>query len=207
VPANDSNTSRQLEVERKFDVAESTPSPSFEGVDAIVRVGQAETEMLDAVYFDTAAKDLASHRITLRRRTGGGDAGWHLKLPAGTDARTEVRAPLTAALDPPVELLEAVRTILRGQPVSPVARIRNTREFRLLYGVDGVAVAEFCDDHVTAGKGVDGSTATQRWREWELEIVDAAVDAELMDRLCSRLLDAGAQPAGHGSKLARVLGT
>ena len=31
--------------------------------------------------------DLADHHVTLRRRTGGPDAGWHLKLPAGADAQ------------------------------------------------------------------------------------------------------------------------
>ncbi|WP_139811295.1 CHAD domain-containing protein, partial [Mycobacterium avium] len=31
--------------------------------------------------------------------------------------------------------------------------------------------------------------------------------AELLNRLSNRLLDAGAVPAGHGSKLARVLGS
>ena len=41
-------------------------------------------QALDAVYFDTPGKDLARNRITLRRRTGGPDAGWHLKLPEGT---------------------------------------------------------------------------------------------------------------------------
>ena len=86
--------SRYLEVERKFDVDESTQPPSFDGIAEVVRVEHAETQALDAVYFDTPARDLALNRITLRRRTGGQDAGWHLKLPAGPDARTEVRAPL-----------------------------------------------------------------------------------------------------------------
>ena len=200
-------TSRYLEVERKFDVDESTPSPSFSGVNEIVRVEQAETESLDAVYFDTPTRDLASHRITLRRRTGGADAGWHLKLPAGPDARTEVRAPLGTEHDPPAELLDVVLAIVRDRPVSPVARISTTREVQLLHGADDAAIAEFCDDHVSAGQGADGSIAAQRWREWELELVGAAADADLMDKLCSRLLDAGARPAGHGSKLARVLNT
>ena len=35
-------------------------------------------------------QDLAARGITLRRRTGGSDAGWHLKLPAGPDSRTEL---------------------------------------------------------------------------------------------------------------------
>src|ERR1700733_332343 len=86
--------SRYLEVERKFDVDASTPPPSFDGLEGIVRIELAETQSLDAVYFDTDEGDLASNRITLRRRTGGLDAGWHLKLPAGSDARTEVRVPL-----------------------------------------------------------------------------------------------------------------
>ena len=62
-------------------------------------------------------------RITLRRRTGGGDAGCDLKWPAGPDARTEVRAPLGTEHDPPAELLDVVLAIVRDRPVSPVARI------------------------------------------------------------------------------------
>ncbi len=202
-----SGTSRYLEVERKFDVDEATPSPSFSGIDEIVAVEQAETESLDAVYFDTPTRDLASHQITLRRRTGGSDAGWHLKLPAGPDARTEVRAPLGTEHDPPAELLDVVLAIVRDRPVSPVARISTTREVQLLHGADGAALAEFCDDHVSAGQGADGSIAAQRWREWELELVGTAADGDLMEKLCNRLRDAGARPAGHGSKLARVLDT
>ncbi len=81
-----STTARHLEVERKFDVVESTPAPSFDGLASVTRVSQSPAQTLDAVYFDTAGHDLAAHRITLRRRTGGTDAGWHLKLPVGPDA-------------------------------------------------------------------------------------------------------------------------
>jgi CHAD domain-containing protein len=207
MPGDAPNTSRFVEVERKFDVDESTPSPSFAGVDGIARVEQAETASLDAVYFDTPARDLALHRITLRRRTGGGDAGWHLKLPAGPDARTEVRAPLGAEHVPPAELLDVVLAIVRDRPIGPAARISTTREIQLLHGADGAALAEFCDDHVSAGQGADGSIAAQSWREWELELVGTAADGDLMDKLGGRLLDTGARPAGHGSKLARVLDT
>lgn len=41
-----------------------------------------ETFALDAQYYDTESLDLLASRVTLRRRTGGHDAGWHLKLPA-----------------------------------------------------------------------------------------------------------------------------
>ena len=203
------STSRYLEVERKFDADESTRPPSFDGIAEVGRVEHAETQSLDAVYFDTPSRDLAINRVTLRRRTGGLDAGWHLKLPAGPDARTEVRAPLDTSdgTTVPTELLDVVLAIVRDRPVSPVARISTTRQVRLLHGVDDAVLAEFCDDHVTAGQGADGTTNAQRWREWELELVDDGAHSGLMDELCGRLLDAGARPAGHGSKLARVLDT
>ena len=92
--SGDQANSRYLEVERKFEVFESTVSPSFEGLSSVARVERSPAQQLDAVYFDTPAHDLAARRVTLRRRTGGTDAGWHLKLPAGPDTRTEVRVPL-----------------------------------------------------------------------------------------------------------------
>jgi CHAD domain-containing protein len=208
-------TSRFLEVERKFDVGESTSSPSFAGISGVPRAERLPTQELDAVYYDTPARDLASNRITLRRRTGGDDAGWHLKLPAGPDARTEVRAALGTANGDgeddlvPTELLDVVLAIVRDRPVRPVARISTTRQVHHLYDAEDAALAEFCDDQVTASRvpTADGPEVEQRWREWELELTQPAANTELMDKLSDRLLGAGAAPAGHGSKLARVLGT
>jgi CHAD domain-containing protein len=197
--------SRYLEVERKFEVVESTVSPSFEGLSSVSRAERPPSQQLDAVYFDTRGHDLAVHHVTLRRRTGGNDAGWHLKLPAGPDARTEVRAPLGDASDAdavPEELLDVVLAIVRDRPVRPVARITTSRTVDVLYGHDGLALAEFSDDQVTAQAGPDGDE--QRWREWELELAEGA-DRDLLGRLTNRLLDAGAMPADYGSKLARVL--
>lgn len=197
---------RFTEIERKYDVGESAVSPSFEGLAAVARIERSPSQSLDAVYFDTAGHDLAAHRVTLRRRTGGPDEGWHLKLPAGPDARTEVRAPLDAAPDEstvPAELLDVVLAIVRDRPLAPVARIRTQRCVQMLYdaeGPGGSALAEFCDDHVSATAG----ESEQQWREWELELV-GSTDRALLDRLSNRLLDAGAAPAGSGSKLARVL--
>jgi CHAD domain-containing protein len=199
---------RHTEVERKFDVNATAVSPSFDGLAAVTRVEVLPPESLDAVYFDTAGHDLARHKITLRRRTGGTDAGWHLKLPAGPDARTEVRLPLGAGDEEvPTDLLDVVLAIVRDRPLAPVARITTTRHIHLLYGDllsgDQGPIAEFCDDHVSAwAAGGD----EQDWREWELELLGSD-DSGLLDRLSNRLLDAGAVPAGHGSKLARVLAT
>lgn len=201
-------TSRYTETERKFDVVETTVTPSFDGLSAVGRVERSPSQDLAAVYFDTPAQDLARRRITLRRRTGGTDAGWHLKLPAGTDTRTEVRAPLSDDESPdeptvPDTLRDVVLAIVRDRPLAPVARIDTLRVVEQLYAPDGSPIAEFCDDQVTAS-AVGGEE--QKWREWELE-VHPGTSTEVFDRLTNRLLDAGAAPAAQGSKLARVLAT
>lgn len=206
---------RHVELELKFDVPEPGVVPSFAGLSAVSRTEVLPTQNLDAMYFDTAAHDLAANRVTLRRRTGGNDAGWHLKLPAAAGSRTEIRAPLgfgERGSDVPEDLLDLVRAIVRDRPLVPVAHIATTREVTMLHGPDGLALAEFCADRVSARRldPVDGSTAAeQQWQEWELELVDAGIEdaAGLLSRLANRLLDAGAAPAGHGSKLAKVLGT
>ncbi len=203
--------SHHVEVERKFDVPADdggTAQPSFDGLAAVARVERLATDQLEAVYVDTADRDLAAHRIVLRRRTGGADAGWHLKLPGSGEARTEMRAPLQDAV--PEELRDTVLAIVRDRPLMPVARVSNMRTVTLLYGVNGSPLAEFCDDRVTAclldRHGADAGEP-QHWREWELELLgENRHDGDLFDRLSNRLLDAGATPAKAGSKLARTLG-
>lgn len=204
MPADKPKASRHTEVERKFDVVESTVTPSFAGLAVVSRVQHAPAETLEAVYYDTPNYDLAAKRITLRRRTGGGDAGWHVKLPAGPDARTEVRAPLADSV--PEEIRDVVAAIVRDRPLGAVARITTQRTVSLLFGADDSPVAEFCDDQVTAA-ALRPDSESQTWREWELELAEGAGSTDILDRLSNRLFDAGAVPAGHGSKLARVLAT
>lgn len=206
------SSSKHVELERKFDVPDAAVTPSFDGLAAIARVEKPPTQSLEAVYYDTPGQDLAANRITLRRRTGGPDAGWHLKLPgsaAHPDARTEIQAPLQPEV--PDELRDVVLAIVRDRPLLPVARIANHREVTALVGTDGALVAEFCDDRVSASRlGADGTAAAeQSWREWELEAAEGQQGAEaaaLLDRLTNRVLDAGAVRSGHASKLAKTLG-
>ncbi|MGI9163676.1 MAG: CHAD domain-containing protein [Mycobacterium sp.] len=213
--AKSAGTARFVEVERKYDVPESTVFPSFDGIATVARVEKFPAQSMDALYFDTPDHGLARHHITLRRRTGGSDAGWHLKLPAGADARTEVHASLDGgsqadSAEVPAELLDIVAAIARGRAPVPVARIATVRSVVRLYGADGAELAEFADDEVSAwAMNPDGSPgAEQRWHEWELELAHGVHDGgpELLKRLGNRLFDAGAKPAGHGSKLAKVLG-
>ena len=45
---------------------------------------------------------------------------------------------------------DVVLAIVRDRPVGPVARISTSRTVDMLYGADGAALAEFCDDDVVA---------------------------------------------------------
>lgn len=198
-------SARHREVELKFDVPLGAACPDFVGTPGVTRIAPPVRLSLVAEYFDTPAHDLAANLVTLRRRTGGPDAGWHLKLPAG-DARTELRAPLGDEV--PEELRDTVLAIVRDRPLVPVARIATARDVTVLHGAHGSVAAEFCDDRVTASRLApsDGSAGPQQqWREWELELVDPDA-TEVFDALGAAVLQAGAEPAGHGSKLARVLG-
>ena len=106
--------SGHLEVETKYDVDDGFVVPELERSARCHGRGPAGGAPLEAVYLDTADLRLLRARVTLRRRTGGPDAGWHLKLPAGA-ARRELHAPLgRRAKKPPAALLEPVTGVLRG---------------------------------------------------------------------------------------------
>lgn len=197
-------TTRHQEIERKYDVRPSTVFPSLVDEGSGLTVGQPVEHRLEAVYVDTSGLDLTRRGVTLRRRTGGDDAGWHLKLPEGPDRRIEVRRPLGRDSDqPPSELLDPVRAVVRDRPLVPVARVSTRRREYPLLGPEKNVLAHVCDDEVDAER-LDGAGEGMRWREWEVELADG--ELSLLDTVEPRLLDAGASPAAIGSKLARVLG-
>lgn len=72
---------QHLEVETKFSVSESTQIPQLEAIAEVDHIDRTEIHQLSAVYFDTVDLRLTRAKITLRRRTGGNDAGWHIKFP------------------------------------------------------------------------------------------------------------------------------
>ena len=125
MPSNAPKTSRHLEVERK---STSSSPPCHRPSRASPRWRRWRNRRCNRWMRRTSTRRRRTWRnkITLRRPTGGTDAGWHLKLPAGPDARTEVRAPLTsgpAEQDTvPTELRDVVLAIVRDRPLEPVAR-------------------------------------------------------------------------------------
>jgi hypothetical protein len=209
-----------IETERKYDAEAGFALPDLAGLDGVAAVTRPQTYRLRAVYFDTADFRLAKAKITLRRRTGGTDAGWHLKLPAGVDSRREVHAPLgRGASSVPARLAELVAAPDGGQPLRPIALLATTRRLRRLAARDGEVLAEVADDLVagslpapaavgpgTSGPGASGMPEwreVSRWREIEIELVTGP--RELLDSAGEALRHAGAAPSAAASKLSRLL--
>lgn len=200
-----------LEIEQKFDVDDDFTRPDFGAPGALtggVTAAPPVRMHLSATYYDTPDERLAASNVTLRRRTGGTDEGWHMKLPAGQDARRELQVPLSDGQEVPERLAAHVTEITAGSPLVPIAVLDTERTVVTLTGSDGRVVAEIADDVVTArrltGDAAGEGTTPLRWREIEVEVPVPAPD---LQRAAAGLLRAaGARPAGHGSKLARVLG-
>jgi CHAD domain-containing protein len=192
------------ENERKYDVADEArlPDPPFLlGVDINSTV---EEQQLDAVYFDTQDLRLARAGITLRRREGGSDAGWHLKLPVDVDSRDELRVPLgRARRTPPAQLTSLIRVHTRGAKITPVVQLRTLRRRWLLANPDGRPLGEVVEDRVTAHT-LGRSTEATSWREIEVELAEHGTPT-LLDRIEESLLAAGARRSEAASKLNRVL--
>jgi CHAD domain-containing protein len=196
-----------LEVERKFDVPPEFTLPDLRGLDGVAAVDGPEERQLEAVYHDTADLRLARAAVTMRRRTGGPDAGWHVKLPEAAGARRELHSPLGRTVKAPPKAVQApVRGIVRDAAVGQVATLSTRRVVTLLRDADGRVLAEVADDTVTgtALAQTPAEPATvQVWRELEVELVHG--DEPLLAAVGERLVAAGARPSPSPSKLARVL--
>lgn len=188
-----------MEIEDKFDVPAGYEVPDLSG---LAEVTGPKTHRLVALYYDTPDLRLASRGITLRRRRGGADAGWHLKLPVAKGARQELSWPLTRGAERvPPEPAELVRAYTRGAELGVVAELDTRRSVTLLRDGDRRLV-EIADDRVK-GTVPGPEPRVVRWREVEAELLDG--DEKLLSKVGKRLRKAGAVPAATASKLARLL--
>ncbi|MET0132384.1 MAG: CYTH and CHAD domain-containing protein [Kibdelosporangium sp.] len=180
------------ETERKYEADPGTGLPELPGV-----VAGPQQITLDAVYYDTPDLKLIRSGLTLRRREGGDDEGWHLKVPVAEDTREEIHLPLNAKTTPPKEFTDLTLGYTRGAEVAPVARIRTDRTRWEIVGEQGKPRAEVTNDEVTASRTDEDSTT---WREIEVEGEPAAI--EETEKV---LRSAGFRRSSASSKLARVL--
>ncbi|MEU6352864.1 CYTH and CHAD domain-containing protein [Streptomyces sp. NPDC047072] len=188
------------EIERKYE-SDDSGLPDLTGVAGVASVVDKGVAHLDATYYDTADQRLTASSITLRRRTGGSDAGWHLKFPVAPGVRDEIRAPMSDTL--PDELAALVRSRVREVEPEPVVRLRSDRDVRHLLDAEGRLLAEVSVDAVHAER-LSGGVGNAQWTEIEVELADGG-DPAFLDKVEKRLRKAGVRPSASSSKLARAL--
>jgi CHAD domain-containing protein len=121
-----------------------------------------DTDRSETTYFDTAGHHLRGRGLTLGRRTGAVDPGWHLVLPDCS----EIRVPV-GGRGVPQELRELLLGVRAGAALKPVARRRTDREVHRIIGSDESVLLELRVDDVTATELGEFAVITER-REVEL---------------------------------------
>jgi CHAD domain-containing protein len=194
------------EVELKYEAGPEAVLPPLEDLPQVAGEAGPDEETLEAEYYDTDDLRLLRAGVTLRRRRGGHDEGWHLKLPAGPHTRREIQLPLgqgdgQADRTVPDELASLVRVYTRGEPLRPVARVATVRRRRTLLDQAGKSLAEVVADEVSA-QTLGESTTISQWREVEVELTGGG--RRLLRAADRRLRRGGLRPAGRLAKLERA---
>jgi len=205
-----SSAGDHLETEQKYDADAGFVLPNLGSLPELGgrRIAEPKRIYLSATYFDTEDFDLLKHKVTLRRRVGGDDEGWHLKLPVRQDTRQELHAPLGEGADGgvPARLATQVEEITAGKHLHPVAILDTERTVVRVPGPPADAQVEVADDKVTATRFDQADRGPMTWREIEVEVLSAgSAAAGLLETVGRALREAGARPSAAGSKLARVL--
>jgi CHAD domain-containing protein len=218
-------TTEVRETEQKYEAEADVALPSLADLPQVATVSEPEQQTLTAEYYDTDDLRLLKAGITLRRREGGADEGWHLKLPdsakqtagqtAGASRRREIRLTLDqgdrdridrrrkSGGDPvPAELARLVRAHARDASLRPVARIETRRRLMILRDAAGTSLAEIAVDEVAA-QSLGAATTLSRWNEIEVELTGGR--PRLLRAAAERLRRSGLRPAGRVAKFERAL--
>lgn len=189
-PNYDPSVQSSLERELKLEPPDGFELPPLEGEGL-------EARLFTSTYYDTPARSLARAGITLRRRLENGVSRWQLKLPRGENTRSEIEALGGPA--PPDELLALLKLHRAYGEVEPVATLRTSR-VGVRVGDDEHAIADVTLDVVDI---LDDSTATGRFSELEIELLDG--DERDLRKLGRALRRAGARSSDGQAKVMRVL--
>ncbi|MEU3626280.1 CYTH and CHAD domain-containing protein [Amycolatopsis coloradensis] len=193
----------EAEIERKYDLAADRPIPPLVPAGPVTNQAEPRVDVLDATYFDTPDFRLAQAGITLRRRLGGSDEGWHLKLPVSEDKREELRLPLSGKPEKvPGALAKLVRAHTLGAKLVQAAHLRTERTSYALLDAEGRELATLTDDVVTGEAGGE-KAHLDRWREIEIEL-SPGTGLEVLDSLDRAVVNAGAERSRWPSKLRRL---
>jgi CHAD domain-containing protein len=191
------------ETEIKYEAPPGTTVPRLGGLPSVAGASGPEEQLLEAEYYDTSDLRLIRHGVTLRRRRGGSDAGWHLKLPAGGSTRREIRVPLGRGRQVPARLAGLVRGYARGEALRAVARISTRRQVLTLVDSEGASLVEIAADDVSA-QTMGEETVLSQWAEVEVELTGGG--PRLLKAADAQLRRDGLVPSPRSAKLERALG-
>jgi CHAD domain-containing protein len=196
-------TTEVRETEHKYEVEGDVVLPSLADLPRVASVSDPEIQTLTAEYYDTDDLRLLRAGITLRRREGGPDEGWQLKLPDAAPETARVdRRRKSGGAPVPAELARLVRAHARDAALRPVALIETRRRVTTLRDEAGSSLAEIAVDEVAA-QSLGASTTLSRWNEIEIELTGGR--PRLLREAAERLRRSGLRPAGRAAKLERAL--
>lgn len=204
-----SNATEHREVEFKFRVPASVTIDLPALLESIGSgVTRLEPRPMTATYYDTPNLSLIRWGITMRHRLGGGDDGWHLKIPVasatGTTARDEIHVD-ASPVSIPLEFASITAPLVRRQELLPLALVRTDRQPFELRTVEGTPLVEVVDDRVTVAPADDPETV-QSFHEIEVELInDSSTAQHLASEISRALLRSGAL-ASSVSKAAQAFG-
>lgn len=203
-----SGTTEHREIEFKFRV----PSDVHIDIDLLLhriglKVDREPARSMSATYFDTPTLSLLRWGITLRHRTGGGDDGWHMKLPADrsgdSTVRDEIRVDKPAGFVP-TELVSIAAPLVRRQELAPMAQVNTERKPFRLSDDSGDVLVEVVDDHVEVS--APGGASSSVFREIEVELLHDTPEAQNLASIIGDELRGAGALASSVSKAAQALG-
>lgn len=192
---------KSFEIERKYEAPEGALLPlSFTSAGLTLLV--EDSFEMTATYFDTSDSLLAAHGVALRKRFGGEDEGWHIKIKQST-VSTEYFWPLEDNV--PMYAMEKLKKLINTETLRliPVATINTSRRHCTLANLNDKHVCYLADDEVNAEDHV--TDVKRSWREWESELAPDA-ERDYLDKIEPFLLEAGAYESLSHSKIARARG-
>src|SRR6202020_2343283 len=191
------------ETEMKYEAPPGTTVPQLGSLPSVASTTGPEEQLLEAEYYDTDDMRLIRDGVTLRRRRGGSDPGWHLKLPAGGSTRREIQLPLGRGRQVPARLARLVRGYTRGEALRPVARISTRRQVLTLTDNAGSSLAESAADDVSA-QTLGEETVLSQWAEVEVELTGGS--PRLLQAADAQLRKDGLRPPPRTAKRGGALG-
>jgi CHAD domain-containing protein len=191
------------ETEMKYEAPPGTTVPQLDSLPSVAGTAGPLEQLLEAEYYDTDDLRLIREGVTLRRRRGGSDPGWHLKLPVAGSTRREIQLPLGRGRQVPARLARLIHGYTRGEALRPVARISTRRQVVTLIDNTGTSLAEIAADDVSA-QTLGEETMLSQWAEVEVELTGGS--PRLLKAADAQLRRDGLQPSARAAKLERALG-